>query len=835
MEEDKIIQYETIMAQHKQSLADLEAMLADLDVKAITERNAALIEEVSDLKASVEVLKKSQALLKTEYTDVKLALTAQIMSEKMSYISGSKNRIQTLFQSSEVKSANHLETLEKQMLDYIKTCEQKTLSLKTEIADQYRSELKDIGNRIKPDFIAAQQRIAKDYEDVAQSMHAAYDGDQLKAIDSGVLEKTVTRKSFEFKWGLNVLNKIGVLLILLAVVMAGQYTYKNFFGDYAKAITFYSIGAILLVVGEYFNRKKYTTLAMALIGGGIGVLYSATFISTFYLDVIGLWPALGISVGVAVFSTFLASTYKSQTLGALSLVGGYLPVFAYVVVEGIDTLPVFGAIAYLMVLNAVILALSIKNRWQIVVMIGFAFNLICVDALVLKLDNTAQGIGVVFVNFATYLCIVLYRNIKRNEAINVWDVVLMSLNTLGHVSMIYFLLNKTEPSEMNGLIAVAFGALYLGLGIWLKKRNVQAQLVNLFFLLSGLFSVLVIPLQFDLEWWFFGWLLEAILFIAWGRKEQMRIAERGGWVLFLLSFCTFTLSNMAILSFAREFPSVADAKYLGMVLASCGIVWLYREVIGIDDGLKGEYVRIFRVMTLSYLIIFLFIEGVMLYDLVAPNMSMVEIVSVLVLVIVSTLKVAGTFQWHQWIQLSKYKLIVYGIGTVLAILSNLMYQEPSGIRWALEIFLLIGINYFAMTTINLYMKHPSVKEALPKTIRSLVIAIYVLVAYYVNFMLRVTSSYDDLLLNISLILFSIGYIVLGFAKKDSSLRKVGLVVSFIATAKLLIIDSMQLPLGQKIFSYLAFGVTLIAISYVYQRVNSKLIDLEKVQGDHDEA
>lgn len=827
MADDQVIQYKQMMENHKASLAELEKMLNQMDVGAITERNKALTIANQTVENEMAVLKTGYKQLQSDYQAIKLALSAQIMSEKTAYIVGSKNRIQMLFQGAQTSATNHLQQVEKEMLDYIKVYEEKTKSLTEELGNKYRQELTEIKERLKPDYVAAQQRFASGSSQISQKIEDAYKGEALKEITPELLTETVTRKAFEFKLGLNVLNKVGVVLILIAVVMAGQYTYNTFFGDYAKGITFYLIGAALLGVGEFFNRKKYTALAMSLIGGGIGVLYSATFISTFYLNILTLIPALLISAGIAGLSIVLASIYKSQVLGALSLVGGYLPVFAYVVVESIDALPILGAIAYLMILNAVILALSVKNRWHVVVLIGFVFNLLCVDTLVLLLDNTPQGIAVALVNFLTYLLIILYRLVKRSEKISIIDVGILSFNTLGHVGIIYTLLNANGPSLFNGLIALAFGALYIGLGIWLKKIGTQPVLTNLFFMIAGLFSILVIPLQLDVQWWFMGWLLEAILFIAWGLRENIQASRLCGWILFALSYLTFYLSTSELFSLDRDFPTLVDAKHLSLVLAAMTIVWLYRGIIGIDDGEKGKMVRGFRFITLTYLMMFLTIEGVLALGWLAPSVSLVEMVSVLLVVVVGTLKIGKFREWHKWIHLSNYRLFAYVFVALCVLNVNFVNQEPNGVRWLLEIFQIIAQNFFAAYTINLILKSPSLNLSITRTTRSYVVSIYVLFAYYLNFILRVVSEYDNLLLNTSLILFSIAYIVIGFKNKDDALRRVGLVIAFVATGKLLLWDSIQLPLGQKIISYFAFGISLIVISYVYQRINAKLIGVEK--------
>ena len=50
----------------------------------------------------------------------------------------------------------------------------------------------------------------------------------------------------------------------------------------------------------------------------------------------------------------------------------------------------------------------------------------------------------------------------------------------------------------------------------------------------------------------------------------------------------------------------------------------------------------------------------------------------------------------------------------------------------------------------------------------------------------------------------------------------GLGLTLLATAKLVLLDMTYVSAGSKIVSYFVFGVILLGISYMYQKVSSKL-------------
>lgn len=84
------------------------------------------------------------------------------------------------------------------------------------------------------------------------------------------------------KIGLNWINRLGILLLILAVGAGFRYSYSTWFNDYMKGSAFFLLGAIMLGGGEWLFRKGRGAFALGLIGGGVSVLYGSVFYSYFY-------------------------------------------------------------------------------------------------------------------------------------------------------------------------------------------------------------------------------------------------------------------------------------------------------------------------------------------------------------------------------------------------------------------------------------------------------------------------------------------------------------------------------------------------------------------------
>jgi uncharacterized membrane protein len=77
-------------------------------------------------------------------------------------------------------------------------------------------------------------------------------------------------------------------------------------------------------------------------------------------------------------------------------------------------------------------------------------------------------------------------------------------------------------------------------------------------------------------------------------------------------------------------------------------------------------------------------------------------------------------------------------------------------------------------------------------------------------------------ISIVYVLTALGWIIFGFARKYSFIRKFGLGLSILTVIKLFLIDLASLTQGYQILSYFTLGVTLLAISFVYQYFNKRL-------------
>jgi uncharacterized membrane protein len=104
----------------------------------------------------------------------------------------------------------------------------------------------------------------------------------------------------------------------------------------------------------------------------------------------------------------------------------------------------------------------------------------------------------------------------------------------------------------------------------------------------------------------------------------------------------------------------------------------------------------------------------------------------------------------------------------------------------------------------------------------LIVSGYFVVILTQNLITQYNLSFASAAISIIYVLTALLWIVLGFVRRYSFIRLFGLGLAILSVIKLFLIDLAALTQGYRILSYFALGVTLIAISFVYQYFNKRL-------------
>src|SRR5947208_1555901 len=126
------------------------------------------------------------------------------------------------------------------------------------------------------------------------------------------------------------------------------------------------VGAAMIGAGAWLRNAR-RAYALALVGGGLGVLYLTTFAALQLVPLLSPPSAFALLAAIAVLAVMLSLAFDAQALAALAPLGGLL---APVLVETVsEPLPLF---AYVAAVNGVILGIAWFRAWRALDLVGFA-------------------------------------------------------------------------------------------------------------------------------------------------------------------------------------------------------------------------------------------------------------------------------------------------------------------------------------------------------------------------------------------------------------------------------------------------------------------------------
>ncbi len=146
--------------------------------------------------------------------------------------------------------------------------------------------------------------------------------------------------------GINLLSKIGVVFIIIGII-AFSAASEGFLHVGVRLALVIALGLVMLGAGELFYRKGSPVFANALIFGGVAELFICSLIGHYGFHILNGGGSIGVGLGAAAVGILLSARYKSQGLLIVTVLFSALPIFG-----GLDAAAFFGAAVYLTAVHA---------------------------------------------------------------------------------------------------------------------------------------------------------------------------------------------------------------------------------------------------------------------------------------------------------------------------------------------------------------------------------------------------------------------------------------------------------------------------------------------------
>ncbi|CAM4300046.1 DUF2339 domain-containing protein [Paenibacillus macerans] len=844
---DRLVQLQEDQAR---MLKEYQALVEEYESYDYIRENGALRRQCEELKRRADALEERLGQLDHENRELRRALSEQMLDEKLGLLALSRKKLYTYFSEKVIGQGNRLEGLEnfaKQRIDHLIHQAERQLD-----ADQegIKARLKQFHEELEQRMAEHRKRLLVEENRIRQETWAGYEKLAAEGVDEETVQRRKKQNQIEMKIGLNWINKIGILLIVLGVGAAFKYSYTAWFSGYMKGLVFFLLGALMIAGGEWLFRKGKKIFALGLLGGGISVLYGSVFYSYFLLHIIGMYAGFAVCVLITAAAVFLSLRYRSRTICSLGLIGGYLPLLSYISAFGLEGAAVYAGMGYLLLLNGLILLVSFRKRWPAVTYISFLLHTPSMIALAALAEQAWIAMLYAVCIFLMYLGITLWIPFRHKSKLTWWDFSLLALNTVVSCGTLYGLIAKAELTGFRGLLALLFCLVYTALGRFAHKKLPQERAIRVLFYATALtFAVLMIPFQLDVRWVSMGWLIEGMALAVFAGRSRLKPLERGGWGIVLLCAGAFFWVDFIRYLVGVVRPGDFNLQYSSISLGPL-LLMLYYALRFRNPEENGRYlawehtfISWVKYVTLCNLWLYLVYEAGFVYDRLVPASMSHEALYKWLLIAAVTMVLAYALTkfrllYDRFVKI--YTLVLYSISYFICFIVTVALpalQEDAARNGAAEYIALIVL--IAFNIIVFFSGKDMLFSAIRRDFRSAEWYPVIMGAYLfavITAFLSVQFRLGDAGLWFSLVylLLAIGYIVYGFRYRYVYIRRIGLGLTLLSTGKMLLYDLSLLTTGSKILAFFGFGVVLLAISYIYQRVSLRLEGV-KEQGSPEES
>ena len=809
------IKNEAGISREKELLEENERLAKDL--KAFHEKVKIREEEIGRLKNSnavlIEELKEAKKIRRNGEIDKFQNILADKMNVELE--SGVTRRL-----------SNYAEEMKRK----VKMLERNLSHEFSDEADALRDELKKVNEKIG-DFLEKSNRKTFENKVFLQEESSVFHNKikEETALKEGefLFEREKKRFVFEKLIGLKGFNFLGIISIFLGVFLVFRTQFaKILANNYVKSSASYLLGMFFLFAGEKFYQKNKKHFAVGLIGGGIGILYLTTLLSTLYLKLYPMTAGLFISVILTGLVVILSLRYDSQIIGVLSLIGGYLPYGAYIWVNK-SNVQIYYVLAYSLILQGIVLGVSWKKDWIYSKIFGFVTGVVNMTGLVYYLNHSIHDKITAFfyiVIFTTaYSFIFLNSHKKENRQSNIIDYIFLSLNLIIKFSLIYSLFDKTTPSWLKAVLVGTVGIIYGFFGDRLKDNKVA----KIFYIVALGSFILIIPLIVPEKFVVVAWGAETALLYFFYRKYKNKEMRYGTIAIYLVSL----VSNLIVREETYLLVYIQDLMIISFSFVLYFLIKQksYRTEVRILNGIFKYLIFVYSIFFINKAV-FNVVTSFKMIDY-GEDIFLSLLVSLFVLrtVTYKVKKLQDSFSLKFLIIVEIiYLLFINMINLILYFFgwSSDILKEKILISYVFPLILTILVNLYLFMVAKKDIHLCFFREKEKKPLWILGESMYFL--FIANIILRIYEHSGVLILGAGLALDIVGLLLCGylvwkgFKVPNRNVRRIGLGIGIFFVAKSFLWDFLRFDNSYKLIAYFSMGAILIGTSYIYQTALKKL-------------
>lgn len=338
--------------------------------------------------------------------------------------------------------------------------------------------------------------------------------------------------------GENLISKIGIVITVVGVAIGAKYSIENELISPLTRIILGYIAGIGLLAFAMKLKEKYESYSAVLVSGAMSILYFITYFAYAYYNLIPQALTFGLMVVFTSFTVIAALNYNRQLIAQLGLVGSYAVPF--LLSDGSGNVIVM--FSYMTIINSGILIISFKKYWKSLYYSSFGMTwLIYAGWYFSKYqmeDHFGLAMAFLVIFFITFYLTFLAYKLVRNETVGKEDGSLLLTNSFIFFGLGYSILSAHAiGQQFLGMFALGNAVMHFTASAVVYKRRLLDK--SVLYLVSGLVLVFItisIPIQLDGNWVTLLWSGEAALLFWIGRKNGVPTYEKISYALMIIAF-----------------------------------------------------------------------------------------------------------------------------------------------------------------------------------------------------------------------------------------------------------------------------------------------------------
>ena len=382
--------------------------------------------------------------------------------------------------------------------------------------------------------------------------------------------------------GGNAIARVGLVVLFIGLAFLLKYAVDHQMLPVELRVAGVAVAGVVLLILGWGLRERRAAYALALQGGGVGVLYLTTFAALRLYHLIPPTMAFVLLAAIAAFSAFLAIAQDAMILAAFGVGGGFLAPILASTGEG-NHVALFG---YYLVLNLGIAAIALYKAWKPLNVMGFVFTFVIAllwGQRYYRPEHLETTEPFLIAFFLVYVAIsVLYARRQAPVLKNYVDGTLVFGVPIVAFGLQAGMVRHIEMALAYSSLALAAFYVLLAALLYRLRRPNYALLVECFLALGVVFLTLAVPLALDARWTSAAWALEGAA-VAWVGVRQRRVLARAfGMLLEVGAGVSYFLGYYR----AADAVPLVDAPFVGALLIAAAGIITYRLLVRAGDHMK---------------------------------------------------------------------------------------------------------------------------------------------------------------------------------------------------------------------------------------------------------